>query len=273
MADLIKQRSSSGISLSSSMLGKPSTPNLTTFNKLSDFTNLYLQKNSNPLTDGLLGKGLSIPALIPTQNNDAPLNSLGISPKLSSSPGAFNIPKLTSSPTFGSVNLSTIKAELTPHEISLRKIMDLKKIHITEQPQETNITLSPTVEQVIDLSTALRTDSKIPINDDTELVSTDEPFVPMYIDCDLVSQTTNDKLHLLPNITQDCEIDISHLVNVKLPTARVISKFGKILCSKYRCKNVSYIRHGFTPKNSIKQFMFGQPSPDDIVLRQIQKWK
>lgn len=244
--------------------------NSTTFNKLSDFTNFYLQKNSAVPAEGLqlLGKDLSIPRLNPTDGT----SSLGASPVLSSSPSSFTIPKLTNSPIVDAASHltnATSKTELTPHEISLRKIMDLKKIHITEKPKVLENIQSPLIE--IDLSTALRTDTKIPITTNALLDTATEPFVPMYIDCDLPA--TLNKYQLMPNVTQDCEIDISHLLNVKLPTARVISKFGKTLCSRYRCKDLPYIMHCFEPKHSIKQFLFGQPSPDDIVLKQLQKWK
>lgn len=216
------------------------------FTTLSDFTNFHLQKFG--------GESSSVPRL-----------------NIANSP--FAIPKLTS-------KLSTPQSkntELTPHELSLKKIMGLKNIHFTEKITNESTSSPPTkspppfsADFVIDLSTALRTTNSIPIQIAIDRSANDEnnSFIPNYIDCDQAMPQSI----LMHTITKDCEIDISSISRAMHRT-KSSSKFGKILCSRYRCTSVPYVKHEFNIRHKIERYTFQNPSPDDLILRQLNKWK
>lgn len=166
----------------------------------------------------------------------------------------------------------SFRTELTPHELSLKKIMDLKNIKLSDECKTENaLTQSPPLceESVIDLSTALRTENSIPIQnpiDHTLENDENKSFIPNYIDCDQALTI------LMPTITKDCEIDISNISHA-MNRVNAISKFGKTLCSRYRCSSMPYVKHEFFIRHKIERYAFEHPSPDDLILRQLNKWK
>lgn len=240
--------------LSSSPLSTSLSP---TFNKLSDLANFHLQN--------------SVPESIDATTSI--MTNLSISPK-------FVIPKLNG--TFSTIQKCNINnnTNLTPHELSLKKIIHMKNNYsgttkISQEhlmKNETN--LSPKViddenQFVIDLSSALRQNDKIPIESPMKSIDIEE-FTPKFIDCELSTINHN----LLTMITNDCEIDSSSIL--VMPIRRVTkkrSKFGKILCTKYRCNRKPIVSHDFKQKHVIEPFWFGRPSPDDIILEQLKKLK
>lgn len=100
--------------------------------------------------------------------------------------------------------------------------MDLKNIQLSDENTLTK-SLPLCEDSVIDLSTALRTETSIPIQipiDHTLGNDENRSFIPNYIDCDQAPLTI-----LMPTITKDCEIDISNISHA-LNRIKTISKFG-----------------------------------------------
>lgn len=190
----------------------------------------------------------------------------------------FVIPRLNSSasPSHGSSCDG-----LTPHEMSLKKIMDMRKLNISGSvsPSDTNTpkplvlgdisnfkaalsvdspkTASPhesplanTSNFVVDLSAALFTKG--------DKITVPAKFIPeefelQFVDCEQMAPAAI----ILPNVTQDCEIDISHVLDVPLANrTNETSPFGKVLCSRFRCKRMPYVSHEFQPKHQIVPFSF-----------------
>lgn len=258
MADIIKQREQVEFSqLGKIRLTKPQTilsstassidqPLASSFTKLSDFTNFHLQRSSGDL-----------------------LSNVSV-PRLNTASKLFSIPKLT--PKF--IAPPELRTELTPHELSLKKILDLKNIKLSDHvlcTTENTLTKSAPLcaDPVIDLSTALRTANSIPIQipfDNALENNENKSFIPNYIDCDQALTI------LMPAITKDCEIDISNISHA-LNRIKTISKFGKTLCSRYRCSAIPYVKHEFFIRHKIDRYAFEHPSPDDLILRQLNKWK
>lgn len=178
--------------------------------------------------------------------------------KDSSAKSTFIIPKLLNSVPKGDDSKNRIE---TPHELSMQKIMALKELKISDNAKlnESNLPNCPSV----DLSTALRTNVNVPIIVHHTLPNNDN-FQPKFIDCDILT-------NYLPTITQDCEIDASHILvrNCRKYRTKNYSKFGKIICSKFRARNVPYVEHDFRQRYTIEAFGFGTPSPCDLILKHV----
>lgn len=163
------------------------------------------------------------------------------------------IPKLiSSSMTSNTSDPDSLGESLTPHEMSLKKIMDLKKLHLcnknnklindsikSDENNENNFT--------IDLTSALASKSQqqltVPVKPTVEKINF------KFADCDAVAIS-------LPT-THECEINISNIFTEQLSNrTKHTTAFGKILCSRLRRKNLPYVKHTFEPKNDIKPFRF-----------------
>lgn len=199
----------------------------------------------------------------------------------------FNLPKLNSnsgslgnsvsSNLGGSLNGSS--GSLTPHELSLKKIMDIRKLRINDEtdvsnPIDSNLSASvanatvshiPNAESlpssvtkasnllsenfVVDLRSALVTEH------DEIIVPTKvlpEQFDIKFVDCDAKPSKFS-----LPILAQNCEIDISDVLNKTLVNrTKHTTAFGKILCSRFRCQGQPYIKHGFNPNHVVIPFKF-----------------
>lgn len=197
------------------------------------------------------------------------------------------IPKLNGTfSTIQKLNLNN-PTNLTPHELSLKKIINMKNNNNNIVPMSSldksikneNILLPIQANDenqfVIDLTSALRQNDKIPIESPMKSIDIEE-FTPKFIDCELSKIADDDNLlSTLPIITNDCcEIDSSSILT--MPIMRLTkkrSKFGKILCTKYRCRSKPIVSHEFMRKHIIEPFWFSRPSPDDIILEQLKKLK
>ena len=91
---------------------------------------------------------------------------------------------------------------------------------------------------IVDLRNALKVDPIILIENSKEdkLVTDDlkDKVLPRFVECDIRSI-------LIENITQQCEIDISVLSELKMHNFKRPSSFGKILCTKYKHSLKPYV--------------------------------
>lgn len=222
-------------------------------------------------------------------DNQVPLNGVTKNITIPNPNGVkkFNLPKLNSNNSNSLANLTSPNLDsslsnsgsLTPHEISLKKIMDLRKLRINDETDINNPidSFSASVEKattnvipnseslsysisckpsnslsenfVVDLRSALVTEH------DKIIVPTKvlpEKFDIKFVDCD-----AKPSKFLLPILTQNCEIDISDVLNkTLLNRTKQTTAFGKILCSRFRCKEQPYVKHGFNPKHAVIPFKF-----------------
>lgn len=223
------------------------------FNNLSELANARL--SSSPLANEssqILSQNINIPQ----QSNQS----------------KFIVPKLSGSGS-GSCSMSpnSTGESLTPHEVSLKKIMDLKRLHISSNHSKDNAdgTLVETETVIsndssvdcqsfsIDLASALNgphiNNTIIP---PAKLVVEEIDF--KFIDCDII-EAKDPQLF----VTQDCSLNIANIVEQHFEKRnKSTTAFGRILCSKYKRKQVPLIQHGFVTKYQIKPFNF------DIKLKQ-----
>lgn len=182
----------------------------------------------------------------------------------------FNLPKLKSnSPTSCSPVLSGDR--LTPHELSLQKIMGLKRLHISGDVPGNRSDSIQTTYAKCDTDDA-SSSSSLP-NDDqqfsvdlmsalmapgaTNQISAPRKHMPepidfRFVDCDIIEHHRS-----LPIVTKDCCLDISGiLADVIGCRTKKTSSFGKILCSRYSRRIKPFVVHGFDNKHHIKPFGF-----------------
>lgn len=251
----------------------PSIPNASTIDASPAFTNLadlanYRLKNSN--VNGNVSPSIAVPNI-----QNSPLANAN-----------FFIPKFNT--TNQSPNCGSSGERLTPHEMSLKKIMEMRKLRISDDRNSVqsdgsmeidqnnqfsssvqsisstesnanvpnalpsisnNSLLIDTTNFVVDLSAALLAkDDKIT----APIKFIPEDFEVKFVDCELSASSA-----LQTVITKDCEIDVSHLLNIQLNNrTQKTSQFGKILCTKFRCKRMPYVGHEFHPKHNIVPFAF-----------------
>lgn len=173
----------------------------------------------------------------------------------------FIIPKLNG----GSGSVSPSSGEsLTPHEMSLKKIMDLKRLHISTTNNTENTPPNTVTEQLkqmsldthqfpIDLTSALNG----PNFSSSIIAPAKHPVEKIdfkFIDCDIA------EVLYQPYISKDCCLNISNILEKQFDTrTKGTSAFGKILCSRYKRKKqstIQNIQHGFVNKHQIKPFRF-----------------
>lgn len=168
----------------------------------------------------------------------------------------FVVPKLRLGSN-SSISPSSVDG-MTPHELSLKKIMDLRKLHISPVAQENVEPLSMATDRHVrfhvDLTQALATDSNDHVIDEIKPMETIDY---KFIDCELPAAKLKRTMAKMPRITHECQIDIAHILGERLSNrARHTSAFGKVLCSRFRCTNRPQIIHGFNPKHKIVPFRF-----------------
>lgn len=213
------------------------------FNKLAEFANFHLTNRP------------TVASTAATENPKFKIPKFSI--KDPSAKSTFIIPKLGGA---SKVDDSKNRIE-TPHELSMQKIMALKELNLSSNSKSAE-SIPPNC-QTVDLSTALRTGVNAPILVPHK-IPTDDNFQPKFIDCDILTG-------YLPTITQDCEIDVSHVLarNCRKYRTRNYSKFGKIICSKFRARDVPYVDHDFRQRHAIEAFGFLTPSPCDLILKHV----
>lgn len=211
------------------------------FSNLSELANAHL--NSAQLAGApskTLSQSVQIPQLLNRQN--------------------FAIPKLSG----GSGSVSPSSTGETPHEISLKKIMDLKRLHISSKHTSNDTENNPPERQAtdsnetdakkqfpIDLASALNAPNFgksiiLPAKKNVEQIDF------KFIDCDIT-----DDCDRHTSLTEDCSFSISSILQQHFDSRTMsTTDFGRVLCSKYRRKKQPVILHGFVNKHQIKPFEF-----------------
>lgn len=94
------------------------------------------------------------------------------------------------------------------------------------------------------------------------------------------ARTLNPLVALSENLTVECDIDLSALAGRKLPHKTASrSRIGRVLCARYanraaKAWAAARVRHEFAAgAGSVQRYRFEKPSPDDLILRQLAKWK
>lgn len=218
------------------MVTDESTVRSNKFSNLSELANAHL--STSKLVNGLEKISLSENINIPK-------------------PSKFIIPKLNGGSA--SESPSSVGESLTPHEVSLKKIMDLKRLHISTTNDTENTPPNPaetaanTQQFPIDLASALNG----PNFSSSIIVPTKRPVEKIdfkFIDCDIAEVTYQ------PYISKDCCLNISNILDKQYDTrTKATTAFGQILCSRYKRKKQSMIQnvqHGFVNKHYIKPFRF-----------------
>lgn len=167
----------------------------------------------------------------------------------------FFVPKLSGG---SNLSLSPSSSETpTPHELSLKKIMDLKRLSISDQENipittaENKIIIDTEQKCLVDLTCALNKPgfaSPMIVPEKRIIETIDFKFN----DCNFIESPSP-----MPTVTRDCCLNISDIRSEKLKNrTKKTSPLGKILCSRFKCKSIPYIRHGFKNKHQIQPFRF-----------------
>lgn len=164
--------------------------------------------------------------------------------------------------------------DLTPHEMSLKKIMDLKQLHISAQsiPNDfnqnvhttfanaTNDQSTESCKYVVDLQSALNIHS----TSASPRTSVDQTDNNNFFDRgDQNTQKTplnaGDVASIRPSHKM---INVPDILNIQLfnRTLRT-TPLGKVLCNRYKFKNQPYINHKIPTKHIIKPFRFDVKHP------------
>lgn len=241
------------------------------FTNLNDLAKFHLSNNNtltdqNPLSsdkkiklpnlftksDVLSGSGT--PLVLPKLTFGNKLNSLN--PNQSSAP--MGLPKLN----FPTTNSNSV----SPLQSSLQKIMELKKLSLTEP-------------KVLTTSTTDKITNYTPTkNNNVDLSSTFIPNSTQSNSSNNISKDNNENLTIdcshQKNIAHDCEIDCKEmLIKILNVKKRNATKFGRTFCRRYAMNWKPKIRHEFKPKNQIPCYNFESPSPDDLIRMAIAKAK
>lgn len=196
-------------------------------------------------------------------SNETPTPSINIPQQPQENRTKFLIPKLSGGGS--SVSPSSSADTMTPHELSLKKIMDLKRLHISTEPIVTVADVidsmhEPKCISMVDLTSALNQPgftNSIVVPDKRVVEQIDFKFN----DCDIFESVNH-----MPIVTRDCCLNISNILDQQLKNrTKTTTPLGKILCSRFKCKSIPYVRHGFENKHKIQPFRF------DVAFKMLPK--
>lgn len=255
LPSIFGQKSTEPTSFMATEASSVATARPTKFTNLSEMANAHF--STNKLVNGIQKMNLS-------ENINIPKSS------------KFTIPKLSGGSS--SVSPSSGGESLTPHEMSLKKIMDekLKRLHISTTNDTENTAMNTDIEHLsamsvenqqlsIDLASALNGPNFSISSIIAPIKPTAESIDFKFIDCDITEESSSH-----PFISQDCCLNISNILDKHFDTrTKCTTAFGKILCSRYKRKKQSVIQnvhHGFVNKYQIKPFRF------DIINKPTTKY-
>ena len=177
--------------------------------------------------------------------------------------GGFVIPKLGSKDlsknSFSIPKLFNDKKQST--NVPLNQMRDLKIIDNEQSPKF-----------VIDLeSTLLSTMEQKKISPIANVIKEIEVFTPKFIDCENMKNINDISINEL-KLDDFCEqLLLSGLtLRFKEVHMKKFSTIGRIIGRKFK-KSMPYMKHGFEPKKVVQRFSFATPSPDDLILKHLNK--
>lgn len=227
------------------------------FNNLSELANAHLSssaKTTGKNPSQVLSQKISFP-------QEAQNRSKFMIPKLSGGSGSSLMPSLNS-----------MSGSPTPHELSLKKIMDLKRLHISsDQTKTTDIEATnveiPSANPTLESNQSSSIDLTCALNDP----NFNQPIIPAakpvieeiefkFIDCDITDKPNDGPM----SVSQDCNLNMLNVLDQHFEKrTKSTTSFGRILCSKYKRKQQPLIQHGFISKHQIKPFNF------DLKLKRV----
>lgn len=230
------------------------------FNNLSELANAHLSSSSDKTADKNPSQVLSQKISFP---QEAQNRSKFMIPKLSGGNGSS---LMSSSNSMG--------GSPTPHELSLKKIMDLKRLHISSDQTTTTDTKAtstnveiPSANPILESNQSSSIDLTCALNDP----NFNQPIIPAakpvieeiefkFIDCDITDKSSDDPM----SISQDCNLNMLNILDQHFENrTKSTTSFGRILCSKYKRKQQPLIQHGFISKHQVKPFNF------DLKLKRV----
>lgn len=117
----------------------------------------------------------------------------------------------------------------------------------------------------IDLSKALRlTNSKAQPVRTAATAKNSENFVIPFIECDVETPKPSVPVHF-------CNFDISSVAEKNVENGKRPSKLGRALCRKYSRQKPYIVSSEELMYRRIKPFSFHSPSPDEIILKNLEK--
>lgn len=162
-----------------------------------------------------------------------------------------------------SSNVSSSQTKLVP----LAKINSLtnnvSELRLSDDSKQKNKTSIGNNQWHIDLTLALRDTKSAPLV--TKISKhVEEDFDMPFIDCESNAPEFNDILY-------ECKMDISDVLKQKYRLSKKVSKFGKVLCYKYKktCHRPFDLTDPY--KQKCRKFYFDCPSPDDVILTNLKK--
>lgn len=185
----------------------------------------------------------------------------------------FVIPKLNGSGGSGIGSLMSsnpMGGSPTPHELSFKKIMDLKRLHISSDQTTVdtlNVENSPPNPTPNDNRQSTSIDLTSALNDrnfNQPIIPATKPVIEenelKFIDCD-ITDSSND--HAM-SVSQDCNLNLLNILDQHFENrSKSTTSFGRILCSKYKREQQPLIEHGFINKHHVKPFNF------DVKMKRI----
>lgn len=187
--------------------------------------------------------------------------------------GGFVIPKLGSSDKSkdGSKNPFSIPKLFADknqsNNVPLNQMRNLKIIDVKPSPDN-----EPLPKFVIDLkSTLLSSTEQKKISPAANVIKKIEVFTPKFIDCENMKNINDISMKEL-KLDDFCEqLLLSGLtLRFKEIHMKKFSTIGRIIGRKFK-KSMPYIKHGFEPKKVVQRFSFATPSPDDLILKHLNK--
>lgn len=218
------------------------------FNNLSELANAHLSSSNGQVAD---------------QNPSQEQSQKSSFPQEAQNRSKFIIPKLSGGSGSSLLSSNSMGTSPTPHELSLKKIMDLKRLHISSEQTTTdtsNVENSPP-NPTMDISQSNSIDLTCALNDpnfNQPIIPATKPVIEeiefKFIDCD-IAEKSNDNYQM--SVSQDCNLNMLNILDQHFEKrTKSTTSFGRILCSKYKRKQKPLIQHGFINKHHVKPFNF-----------------
>ncbi|KAK0075135.1 hypothetical protein PV325_007318 [Microctonus aethiopoides] len=229
------------------------------FDSLTSMTAHHLQKSNNSLKQPTVSK---IPFVIPK-----------LSPKSS-----INFPI-----TFETKSESKIVKKISA-KMSLTELSEISET--SREPIKTHRMTVNDEDCMIDLTMALRPSGTLPtiINKNLKLISNKHlsensiaKSANNFHDIKEIYQYTREPIPLLLGVNEihklECNFNLIKLHYLKLKHNTMVSRFGKMICKKWKIPKPKFKKTIFESKfiSNIERFNFSSPSPDNIILSNLRR--